>query len=193
MKILKEAKDQLPSSFVTDKISKLWEEIGYIKEEQKAIKQTFSGTDKVIEILRELEDSYLIAVSRLQAFASNKNMVVLPEADGKAIKEGLEEDAPAAVILQNFAAKLDRDDAPALAPAAPKAPAVKPTVTAVSDTDLDAETDRLLADDTEPSVSAAPVQENSNKDNFEYFCDFDDPEPDDEAEADLQDARAQLA
>lgn len=191
MKILKEAKDQLPSSFVTDKISKLWEEIGYIKEEQKAIKQTFSGTDKVIEILRELEDSYLIAVSRLQAFASNKNIVVLPEADGKAaIKEALEEDAPAADILQDFAAKLDQDDAidtPAATPAA------KPTVAAVSDTDLDAETDRLLADDTEPSVSAAPAKENSNKDNFEYFCDFDDPEPDDEADADLQDARAQLA
>ena len=111
MKILKEAKDQLPSSFVTDKISKLWEEIGYIKEEQKAIKQTFSGTDKVIEILRELEDSYLIAVSRLQAFAAKKNMVVIPEADGKAtIKEGLEEDAPAADILQDFAANLDKED-----------------------------------------------------------------------------------
>ena len=187
MKILKEAKDQLPSSFVTDKISKLWEEIGYIKEEQKAIKQTFSGTDKVIEILRELEDSYLIAVSRLQAFASNKNMVVLPEADGKAtIKEGLEEDAPAADILQDFAAKLDQDDAI-------DTPAAKPTVAAVSETDLDAETDRLMADDAEPSVSATPAKENSNKDNFEYFCDFDDPEPDDEADADLQDARAQLS
>jgi len=187
MKILKEAKDQLPSSFVTDKISKLWEEIGYIKEEQKAIKQTFSGTDKVIEILRELEDSYLIAVSRLQAFASNKNMVVLPEADGKAtIKEGLEEEAPAADILQDFAAKLDQDDAI-------DTPATKPTVAAVSETDLDAETDRLMADGTEPSVSAAPAQENSNKDNFEYFCDFDDPEPDEEADADLQDARAQLS
>ena len=187
MKILKEAKDQLPSSFVTDKISKLWEEIGYIKEEQKAIKQTFSGTDKVIEILRELEDSYLIAVSRLQAFAAKKNMVVIPEADGKAtIKEGLEEDVPAADILQDFVAKLDRDDAI-------DTTVTEPTVTAVTEADLDAETDRLMADDAEPSVSAVPAKENSNKDNFEYFCDFDDPEPDDEADADLQDARAQLA
>ena len=187
MKILKEAKDQLPSSFVTDKISKLWEEIGYIKEEQKAIKQTFSGTDKVIEILRELEDSYLIAVSRLQAFAAKKNMVVIPEADGKAtIKEGLEEDVPAADILQDFVAKLDRDDTI-------DTTVTEPTVTAVTEADLDAETDRLMADDAEPSVSAVPAKENSNKDNFEYFCDFDDPEPDDEADADLQDARAQLA
>lgn len=188
MKILKEAKDQLPSSFVTDKISKLWEEIGYIKEEQKAIKQTFSGTDKVIEILRELEDSYLIAVSRLQAFAAKKNMVVIPEADGKAtIKEGLEEDAPAADILQDFAANLDKEDE------INDTAVAEPTVAAVSEVDLDAETDRLMADDAEPSVSAVPAKENSNKDNFEYFCDFDDPEPDDEADADLQDARAQLA
>ena len=160
-----------------------------LKKEKKII--TLSDIWKIIKqnwIIIVSITLGLTVLGIIFAFAAKKNMVVIPEADGKAtIKEGLEEDIPAADILQDFATNLDKEDE------INDTTVAEPTVTAVSEADLDAETDRLMTDDAEPSVSAAPAKENSNKDNFEYFCDFDDPEPDDEADADLQDARAQLA
>ena len=39
MKILKESKENLPIAFLTDFISKGWEEVGYLKADIEAIKE----------------------------------------------------------------------------------------------------------------------------------------------------------
>ena len=50
MKILKENKEKLPISFLTDFISKSWEEVGYLKADIEAIKQVQSKIEIIFFI-----------------------------------------------------------------------------------------------------------------------------------------------
>lgn len=43
------AKEKLPVSFLTDFISRGWDDVGYLKETIKSIGENFSGTKKVEE------------------------------------------------------------------------------------------------------------------------------------------------
>ena len=43
---LKEAKEKLPISFLTDFVSRGWDDVGYLKETIKSISESFSGTKK---------------------------------------------------------------------------------------------------------------------------------------------------
>lgn len=91
MKIMKESKqEKLPIDFITQFISKGWDEIGTLKASIDGIKQTFSGTKDVEKILQELVDAYLIAIGQLELHLDKKNYVELPEQDE--IKEALKED-----------------------------------------------------------------------------------------------------
>lgn len=85
MKILKEeaVKEKLPVSFLTDFMSKGWEEIGYLKEASAAINRDFSDTAKVEGILQDLIDAYLVCIGQLESYMSDKNYVEYPEDDLK--------------------------------------------------------------------------------------------------------------
>ena len=52
------AKEKLPVSFLTDFISRGWDDVGYLKETIKSIGENFSGTKKVEELLNNLLDAY---------------------------------------------------------------------------------------------------------------------------------------
>ena len=76
MQILKEAKkEELPISFLTDFISRGWDQIGQLKETLAAIKGEFTGTKKVEEILQPLLDAYLVCVGQLELHLQNKDYI----------------------------------------------------------------------------------------------------------------------
>ena len=53
MKILNEAKENLPISFLTDFISKGWEEVGYLKAD---IENEISKYEEILDILKGEEN-----------------------------------------------------------------------------------------------------------------------------------------
>jgi hypothetical protein len=72
MRILKEdneiAKEPIPVSFVTDMMSKGWDEVGYLKEAAAAIKETYVDTAKVEELMQDLMDAYLVFIGQLELY-----------------------------------------------------------------------------------------------------------------------------
>ena len=92
MKILKESKGKLPISFLTDFISKGWEEVGYLKADIEAIKETFTGTQQVEDLIQDLIDAYLVCIGQLEAHINDKNYIEYPEESGlgETLKEDLE-------------------------------------------------------------------------------------------------------
>lgn len=87
---LKESKETLPVSLLTDLIGKGWAEVGNIKADIEAIGSTYKGTKQIQDTLQALADSYLIAIGQLEAFAENKDYIEFPEDDeDKALKEAV--------------------------------------------------------------------------------------------------------
>ena len=83
---LKEAKEKLPISFLTDFVSRGWDDVGYLKETIKSISESFSGTKKVEELLQALVDAYLVCIGQLEAHLQAKDYL---DTD---LKEHLKED-----------------------------------------------------------------------------------------------------
>lgn len=85
MKILREeaTKEKLPVSFLTDFMSKGWEEVGYLKEASAAINRDFSDTAKVEAILQDLIDAYLVCIGQIELYLEDKDYVEYPEDDKK--------------------------------------------------------------------------------------------------------------
>ena len=89
---LKESKEQLPISFLTDFVSRGWDQVGQLKETIASIKDTFSGTKKVEEILQPLVDAYLVCIGQLELHMQNKDYIEMPEAataDQSKLKESV--------------------------------------------------------------------------------------------------------
>jgi hypothetical protein len=109
MKILNEAKENLPISFLTDFISKGWEEVGYLKADIEAIKQSFKGTKKVEELIQSLVDAYLVCIGQLEAHIHDKNYIEYPEESGlgETKKETLEEDLNITVNTEKIEVKVE--------------------------------------------------------------------------------------
>ena len=76
---LKESKEQLPISFLTDFVSRGWDQVGQLKETINSIKETFSGTKKVEEILQPLVDAYLVCIGQLELHMQNKDYIEMPD------------------------------------------------------------------------------------------------------------------
>lgn len=70
---LTESKEKLPISFLTDFVSRGWDDIGYLKETIKSISESFSGTKKVEELLQALVDAYLVCIGQLEAHLQAKD------------------------------------------------------------------------------------------------------------------------
>lgn len=82
MKIIKENKENLPISFLTDFISKGWEEVGYLKADIEAIREIYKGTKNIEELIQNLIDAYLVCIGQLEAHISDKNYIEYPEESG---------------------------------------------------------------------------------------------------------------
>ena len=67
------SKEKLPISFLTDFVSRGWDDVGYLKETIKSISESFSGTKKVEELLQALVDAYLVCIGQLEAHLQAKD------------------------------------------------------------------------------------------------------------------------
>lgn len=70
---LTESKEKLPISFLTDFVSRGWDDVGYLKETIKSISESFSGTKKVEELLQALVDAYLVCIGQLELHLQQKD------------------------------------------------------------------------------------------------------------------------
>ena len=73
MNILKESKETLPIAFLTDFISKGWEEVGYLKADIEAIREAYKGTKPIEDLIQDLIDAYLVCIGQLEAHIHDKN------------------------------------------------------------------------------------------------------------------------
>ena len=96
MKILKEAKKEiLPVDFIASFISKSWDEVANLKANISGLKQAFTGTKEIENILEDLLDAYLIAIGQLQQNLEKKD-IVIPNKE-ETLKEELSEKAETVV------------------------------------------------------------------------------------------------
>ena len=72
-KLTESKKEKLPISFLTDFVSRGWDDVGYLKETIKSISESFSGTKKVEELLQALVDAYLVCIGQLEAHLQAKD------------------------------------------------------------------------------------------------------------------------
>lgn len=156
MRILKEeaeTQESLPVSFVTDMMSKGWDEVGYLREASAAIKETYKDTTKIEELMQDLMDAYLVFIGQLELYLHNEEDIVAPTEesaiDNSKAKEA-EEEKPVEVVAQNEAPK----------PELPEA-------------DFDIEPLKDPEPFEEPDPMPAPVAE---ADPFEFFVDFEEPD-----------------
>lgn len=185
MKILKENKEKLPISFLTDFISKSWEEVGYLKADIEAIKQSFKGTKDIEELIQNLIDAYLVCIGQLEAHISDKNYMEYPEESGLTkleedfeIREAVEK-VEAEDVLEVIEDKLDLHGEKDMLIVAEKGQLDNPEAPKI-ETEIDEEEFEILAtkfhkdeEESEEEEEKTPTKE---VDAFEYFVDFDEPD-----------------
>lgn len=137
MRILKEeteVKETLPVSFITDMMSKGWDEVGYLREASAAIKEEYNGTDKVEELMQDLMDAYLVFLGQLEAYLHKEEDITtniepeetpMPKKDAIEDEEEKKELPEAEIEIEPIAEVEEEEEIPVVAPKAmPKAPVV---------------------------------------------------------------------
>lgn len=71
--------EKLPIDFITQFVSKGWNEVGNLKASIDAIKHTFKDTKAVEDIIQGLIDSYLIALGQMESHLEKKDYIEIPE------------------------------------------------------------------------------------------------------------------
>ena len=175
MKIINESKkEKLPIDFITQFVSKGWDEVGMLKASKDAIKTTFKETAKVESIIQDLIDSYLVCIGQMELYLDKKDYLDIPEASelNEAANEtaNTDEDLKLQEDLElknsgDFDVEVKQEDNKVKIEIEPK--------------EEEQETEEE-EDETEDKEAAKP-------DAFEYFMDFAEPTPDDEADQAIQD------
>lgn len=165
MKILKENKEKLPISFLTDFISKSWEEVGYLKADIEAIKQSFKGTKDIEELIQNLIDAYLVCIGQLEAHISDKNYMEYPEESGLT---KLEEDFELKVSNEGELVEIKADNL-----AAYEVKKEENKIVLLADDKDKSEEEEEIEEESEEEEEKTPIKE---VDAFEYFVDFDEPD-----------------
>ena len=168
MKILKEdnepiIKETLPTSFLTDMMSKGWEEVGYLKEAGAAIKETYVNTAKVESLMQDLMDAYLVFIGQIELYLNEEKDI----AATTGLESETETDARAEIPTEEATAT-EPDPKPELPEAdielhALEEPATQGTIASEGDFD-----DFKIAND---EVVAKATEE-----PFDFFVDFDEPD-----------------
>jgi hypothetical protein len=170
MRILREdtetKMEELPISFITDTISKGWEEVGYLKDACAAINSEYKNTDKVEQLMKDLMDAYLVFIGQLEAYLHKEDYIEAPvmEEEPKAEKidepedldaeDDEEEPLPAAAVEIDPVKEIEVDD----------------EVGAIAAPD---DFDDLKVSDPEIKKASGPIDAD---DAFDFFVDFDEPD-----------------
>ena len=177
MKLIKEAKENLPISFLTDFISKGWEEVGYLKADIEAIKEVYKGTKPIEELIQNLIDAYLVCIGQLEAHISDKKYIDYPEASGLGLNEKFElreaiEKVEAEDVLEVIEDKLDLHGEKDMLIVAEKGQLDNPEAPKI-ETEIDEEEFEILANNFNKDENK---KESEVAEPFEYFVDFDEPD-----------------
>ena len=159
MKILKESKETLPIAFLTDFISKGWEEVGYLKADIEAIKEAYKGTKPIEVLIQDLIDAYLVCIGQLEAHLHDNKYLDYPEESGLSDTK-LEEELELKVAPEQIVIKTE-----------------KTTPVEVNEEDdliiIGVDENAPKAEIDTPVNNPTPVQVGEP---FEYFVDFDEPD-----------------
>lgn len=162
MRILKEdtnIKEAIPVSFLTDMMSKGWEEVGYLKEASAAIKETYTDTAKVEDLMQDLMDAYLVFIGQIELYLNNEKDIAPEteaEVDEKAetkatLEEPTEENVPKPELPE---AELEIK------------PMAEPTPGHIASE----------GDFEEFAISDTELSNKKLEEPFDFFVDFDDPD-----------------
>lgn len=161
MKILKESKENLPIAFLTDFISKGWEEVGYLKADIEAIREAYKGTKPIESLIQDLIDAYLVCIGQLEAHLHDNKYLDYPEESGLSGTK-LDEELEIKVSADKVEIKTDEN----------------------TPVEIDEEEDLITIgveeaedakfDDSKLAMSDKEVAEVNEP--FEYFVDFDEPD-----------------
>ena len=171
MKIINESKkEKLPIDFITQFVSKGWDEVGMLKASKDAIKTTFKETAKVESIIQDLIDAYLVCIGQMELYLDKKDYLDIPEASELNETTNADEDLKLQEDLElknsgDFDVEVKQEDNKVKIEIEPK--------------EEEPETEEE-EEETEDEEAAKP-------DAFEYFMDFAEPTPDDEADQAIQD------
>ena len=175
MKIINESKkEKLPIDFITQFVSKGWDEVGMLKASKDAIKTTFKETTKVESIIQDLIDSYLVCIGQMELYLDKKDYLDIPEASELNEAANTDEDLKLQEDLElknsgDFDVEVKQEDNKVKIEIEPK--------------EEEPETEQ----ETEEEEEETEDKEVTKPDAFEYFVDFAEPTPDDEADQAIQD------
>ena len=161
MKILKESKETLPIAFLTDFISKGWEEVGYLKADIEAIREAYKGTKPIEGLIQDLIDAYLVCIGQLEAHLHDNKYLEYPEDSGLSGTK-LEEELEIKVSTDKIEIKTEKNTPVAI-------DEEEDLITIGVD-----ETEEVKFDDSKLAMSDKEVAEVNEP--FEYFVDFDEPD-----------------
>ena len=176
MKIINESKkEKLPIDFITQFVSKGWDEVGMLKASKDAIKATFKETTKVESIIQDLIDSYLVCIGQMELYLDKKDYLDIPEASELNEAANTDEDLKLQEDLElknsgDFDVEVKQEDNKVKIEIEPK--------------EEEPETEEEEEQETEEEAEDKAV---TKQDAFEYFMDFAEPTPDDEADQAIQD------
>ena len=173
MYILKEdvevdvAKEALPVSFLTDMVSKGWDEVGYLKEASSAIREQYSDTAAVETLMQDLMDAYLVFIGQLELYLhKEENIVATAEPAAVATKPVDMVPMPkpelpeAELDVEPISGTVDKVD-------------VEPEDDADDESEDDEEDDE---EDEEEIIKPAKRATATTDEPFEFFVDFDEPD-----------------
>ena len=155
MRILKEetdVKENLPVSFITDMMSKGWDEVGYLREASAAIKEEYNGTAKVEELMQDLMDAYLVFLGQLEAYLNKEEDIttnIEPEETPKPKKA---------------AAKIEDEEK--------ELPEAEIDIEPIEEVEEEEEVPVVAT----PAAKATPSMPVVAEDPFDFFVDFDEPD-----------------
>lgn len=163
MKILKESKETLPIAFLTDFISKGWEEVGYLKADIEAIREAYKGTKPIEGLIQDLIDAYLVCIGQLEAHLHDNKYLDYPEESGLSGTK-LDEELELKVAPDQIVIKTE-----------------KTTPVEINEEDdliiIGVDETAAEAEFKAPEAALASVEPvKSAGEPFEYFVDFDEPD-----------------
>lgn len=171
MKIINESKkEKLPIDFITQFVSKGWDEVGMLKASKDAIKTTFKETAKVESVIQDLIDSYLVCIGQMELYLDKKDYLDIPETSELNEVANTDEDLKLQEDLElknsgDFDVEVKQEDNKVKIEIEPKEE----------------------EPETEEEEEETEDKEVAKQDAFEYFMDFAEPTPDDEADQAIQD------
>ena len=198
---INESKEKLPVSFLTDFVSKGWEEVGYLKADIEAIKEAYSGTGKIEELIQGLIDAYLVCIGQMELHLNDKKYLDYPEESGlgdtkENLKEGIElsiegdkveisTDPETAVTVDPEGDKIILDNSEVSTTEIPAAEADIPAVVEPAEEPIAADNGEFNTPFEFDTPEAEGVRKFEKPEVADFFVDFDDPVGEPVTEKDL--------